>query len=615
MKSADRRILSGFWATVRGAFARVVVMPSLADCFLVPSPRRVQSAPGRARPDAPRRERLDPAGTPWAQGFRLVIREAGIELTAHDAAGLFYGREVLRQLELGEAEGLPCGEIEDHPDLPVRGYLLDCSRDRVPTMDFLVGVLIPRLGRLRVNQLQLYIEHTVAYAGHEAAWKNASPFTFAELRELEARCAEHHIELVPCQNTFGHLERWLDLPEYRHLAEVENGYESPWGWRPGTCSLAAVLPEAFDFAADLIDQWSAVSNAALFNIGCDETFDLGQGRSREACETQGKAQVYLAHLRRLCERVSECGKTPIYFGDIVLKHPELIAQLPEDGVLVNWNYEADKSFRAESEAFQRAGVRFYVCPGTSSWCSITGRGRNAVDNQRDAAQAALACGAEGFLNTEWGDHGHWQTQAVSWVGLVFGSAVAWCCDTNAGVAPLPRAISRIAADEESPALGEALWALANACESSDVRFANSTWWFRFLHAPEQPVDREPLSRLKPADAAAGERALDAVLAQLAACEPRTEEGRLLVREATFSARLAHFACRRAGERLAGVPANLDASPDAAARAELNALVAEHRALWALRSRPGGLADSVQKLEKIGRVTDAVAPAARAGGNF
>ncbi len=192
--------------------------------------------------------------------------------------------------------------------------------------------------------------------------------------------------------------------------------------------------------------------------------------------------------------MTERGKTPIYFGDIVLNHPELISELPPEGVLVNWNYEATKSFAAESEQFQQAGVRFYVCPGTSSWCSLTGRGRNATDNQRDAADAAIRFGAEGYLNTEWGDNGHWQTQAVAWVGLVFGSGVAWCHASNQDTASLPRAISRVAADEENPELGAILWDLTNAYESSDVRWMNATWWFRFLHSPDLPATDEPLSR-------------------------------------------------------------------------------------------------------------------------
>ena len=50
----------------------------------------------------------------------------------------------------------------------------------------LVLDLIRALGQLRVNQLQLYVEHTFAFAGHEEAWQEASPLTPAEIRALDA---------------------------------------------------------------------------------------------------------------------------------------------------------------------------------------------------------------------------------------------------------------------------------------------------------------------------------------------------------------------------------------------------------------------------------------------
>ena len=362
---------------------------------------------------------------------------------------------------------------------------------------------------------------------------------------------------------------------------------SPWGPRPGSCSLAAALPESFDFSCDLIDQYAAHSNAKLFNIGCDETFDIGQGRSKELVDQRGKAHVYLDFLQRLCGRVAAHGKTPIYFGDIVLEHPELIGELPADGVLVNWNYESSKPFGPDNERFERAGVRYWVCPGTSGWCSVTGRGRNAVLNCTDAVRSGVAHGAEGCLLTEWGDHGHWQTQAVAWVGLVFGAGVSWCCERNADEALLPRAISRIAADEEDPRLGELLYAMANAYESGKHRGHNVTWWFLYLHSPGAPEDGGSLGKVDAEDADAGEAALDAVLAGLDALEPGNAEAALLVREARFSASLARWACRRAGERLRSAPVAVAGSPDPGAGVEFENLVAEHRALWRSARGPAG----------------------------
>jgi hypothetical protein len=46
----------------------------------------------------------------------------------------------------------------------------------VPTVET-VKLLVDELASLKINQLQLYIEHTFAYAGHEEVWRNSSPYT------------------------------------------------------------------------------------------------------------------------------------------------------------------------------------------------------------------------------------------------------------------------------------------------------------------------------------------------------------------------------------------------------------------------------------------------------
>ena len=65
----------------------------------------------------------------------------------------------------------------------VRGYMLDVSRDKVPTMSTLRQI-VDLLKVCNYNQLQLYMEHSFRYSGHEAVWRDASPLTPAEIREL-----------------------------------------------------------------------------------------------------------------------------------------------------------------------------------------------------------------------------------------------------------------------------------------------------------------------------------------------------------------------------------------------------------------------------------------------
>ena len=172
--------------------------------------------------------------------------------------------------------------------------MLDVSRDRVPTrdtLDRLVGIL----SLARYNHLELYIEHTFAFGGHEAVWADASPLTGEDLEWLDDRCANAGIELVANQNTFGHMERWLKHPEYRHRALAPEGYDFMGHHRPA----ATLTPneENAAFALDLVREQRAHIRSRTVNIGCDETFELGPDRSGE----------YVDHLLRIAQPLIDDG--------------------------------------------------------------------------------------------------------------------------------------------------------------------------------------------------------------------------------------------------------------------------------------------------------------------
>ena len=123
----------------------------------------------------------------------------------------------------------------------------------------------------------------------------------------------------------------------------------------------------------------------------------------------------------------------MFWGDIILQAPELIPELPQDSIALEWGYEHDHAFDERCAKFAEAGIPFYVCPGTSSWNAVAGRTDNALGNLRSAAENGLKHGAIGYLNTDWGDNGHWQYQSTAYLGYVYGAAVSWAVEANAGV--------------------------------------------------------------------------------------------------------------------------------------------------------------------------------------
>ena len=367
---------------------------------------------------------------PTDESYRLRIDRGGIAMEAATPTGLFRAAATLRQWLASHgrqsARGLEVAavDIEDRPDFPIRGAMLDVSRNRVPTMAYLER-LIDRLAEWKVNHLQLYVEHTYAYEGHEDVWRHASPFTAAEIRSLDAYCRERFIELAPNQNSFGHFHRWLVHDRYRPLAEVPEGFSHPFSVDPEPFSLCATDPRVLELLGGLYDELLPQFVSRRFNVGLDETFDLGRGRSAEACAERGKPAVYLDFLRQIHGLVTEQGRQMLFWGDIILRYPELVGQIPDDAVALCWGYEANHPYADQCARLAASGREFWVCPGTSSWHSFGGRLQNAVSNLAAAATAGFDAGARGLLVTDWGDHGHLQPPAIAELPLSIGAGFAW----------------------------------------------------------------------------------------------------------------------------------------------------------------------------------------------
>ncbi len=531
--------------------------------------------------------RLAPDEVRQEQGYRLSVRPEGITLQGHDFAGLFYGVCTLNQIvEQSQDRRLACLEIEDWPDFPVRGVMLDISRDKVPQMQTLFD-LIDRLASWKYNQFQLYTEHTFAYRNHPEPWAAASPITGEEILALDAFCRERHIELVPNQNAFGHMHRWLTLEPYRRLAETHELFPVPWGWHQGPFSLAPTHPGSLELVRDLFDELLPYFSSKQVNVGADETHDVGYGQTKELVEEKGVGRVYLDFLLKLYAEISRRGRTMQFWGDIVNLHPELVPEIPRDVIALPWGYEADHPFDVEGARFEASGLPFYVCPGTSSWDSLAGRSDNAIGNLLNAAENGLKHGASGYLNTDWGDFGHWQVLPVSYLGFVAGAGFSWCLKTNRDL-DLPMVLSRFAFEDPSGAMGRAAFDLGNVYQSPGVMIRNSSLLFWLLRWPldeiaehsDQTVDFE--ATLKAITEAAG---------LLGDEQMQGADGDLVRREYANTVRLLWHAARRG--QMAFLPKG---SPDRKhlckeLLADMEKILPEYERLWLARNRPGGLSDS------------------------
>jgi hypothetical protein len=468
------------------------------------------------------------------------------------------------------------------------------------------------MARLRLNHLELYTEHSFAYRGHETVWRDASPMTADDVRWLDALCRERGIELAANQNAFGHMGRWLRHDAYRARAEAPDGFRTQLGIELPPGVLAPTEDNAA-FALALCRELLACHGSRRIHIGCDETFELGKGVSRAAVEAHGRGRVYLDHLLRLMRPLLADGCEVLFWGDILRHHPELVPELPKEGTIAcAWHYEAPQSasvlpdellallaefgvdragfagFSAHVDAFARSGLPYWVCPGTSSWNSLLGRLPNARGNLLDAAETGLARGASGYLITDWGDTGHMQPPSVSFAPLAYGAALAWGLAANRDL-PLAEALDAFVFEDEAGVLGAAVETLGSLHAGTGKLGLNGSPLFTEL------VRGGLLGALGDANLAGTRRVieqLEATIAALARARPAAPDGALIVRELQQAARLARHGAFRIA-RGAGFPCPSDAE----LRRDLGEAIAEQRACWLLRSRPGGLADSLARLEE------------------
>jgi hexosaminidase len=347
-----------------------------------------------------------------AEGYTLAIAEEAITITAGDQAGLFYGAQTLIQLLRTHGRRLPGCRIEDWPALPHRGVMLDVSRGRVPTRATLIQ-LARTLAHYKINQLQLYTEHTFQFPSHAHIGQHCGSLTADDMRALDAVCRDHHIELVPNLQSTGHMRHILSLPEYEHLAET------PWRW-----SITPAREETYQFLDDLYGDLLPAFSSPFFNIDSDEAWDFGRGQARERAAQAGVGRAYLDHILRLRELAAKHGRRIMVWADVLHHYPELIPEIPDDIVLLDWSYESQPSYPT-LRALADAGRPFYVCPGTSTWNTIFPRIDNAIGNTRTYVREGIQAGAIGMLMTDWGDYGHYQPLSHSWYGYLFGAEMAW----------------------------------------------------------------------------------------------------------------------------------------------------------------------------------------------
>lgn len=356
-------------------------------------------------------ERTDNLNVPKfkEQASIIEISPKTILVKYSTSTGLFYAVQSLKQLLLN-GEKIQCMTIVDYPAMQYRGWLDDISRGPIPTMEYLKKVIV-KFSEYKMNFFNLYTEHTFK----SQFYPDIAPqdgLTVSEILELTDFAKQYHVEFFGNQQCFAHAEKTLRIPFYDKLIDTRYNFNP-------------AVNDTYKFLENLFSEIAPAYESQFFNINCDETESLGSGRSKEYVEKFGSSNAYSMHINKVNDILKKYNKKRVMmWGDIAVKHPEIIDSLPDDLIIIAWSYVDSDTFNDLILPFKNSGFDFMIAPGVSMWGSVYPSIKTYIKNIAYFVRDGYKNGALGMMNTAWDDSGD-PLFNNAWHAMIWAAEMSW----------------------------------------------------------------------------------------------------------------------------------------------------------------------------------------------
>lgn len=424
--------------------------------------------------------------------YKLTINNDFVEITAGTASGTFYGVQTLIQIIKEHGANLPGVIIEDKPYFENRGFYHDVTRGRVPTLETLMN-LVDKAASYKINEIQLYIEHTFAFKGMSEVWVDKDPITSEEIILLDKYCKDRHIDLVPSIATFGHLYEVLRTKSFKNLCELseDNPREYSFVDRMAHHTLNVSDEDSIKLVKNMIEEFIPLFSSNKFNICCDETFDLGKEKSLQKAIEIGTGKLYVNFLNKVISIVKGYNKEIMFWGDVILNHPELINEIDKDVMCLNWNYWCEVTEK-DTKLIAESGRKQYVCPGVGGWSHLMNLMDNGFENIYRMVSFGVKYNAVGVLNTNWGDYGHINLLPSSIPGLIYGASLSWNPYIEKNFEKMYKDISILEFDDKS---GKLVSLLSDLSKCQEFGWSELVIWKEKINT-DLPIKNDLIEKMK-----------------------------------------------------------------------------------------------------------------------
>ncbi|MCL5267213.1 MAG: beta-N-acetylhexosaminidase [Bacteroidetes bacterium] len=352
-------------------------------------------------------------------GYFLKSGKGRIEILANSKTGIFYAVATLLQLVEKEKRGysIPVVTIADYPSLKMRGISDDISRGQISTLANFKKI-IRFIAMYKMNVYMPYIEDEFDFKSYPDFSKGRAPLTVKEVAELDKYGKLYHVRVIPAFETLGHMEDILYKKEFEKYAEF-----------PGATCIDISSDSALAFMKNLLSEIAPAFSSKYFNMSADESFDVGLGASKHLVDSLGIDEAHAQYYRKVYEILKSLGKKVMMYGDIILKNPNILSEIPKDITIVDWHYGASFDYPSV-QVFKNAGFPFLSSPAVWNFTGPFPNFYNSYANIQYFAREGYEGGALGLLVSTWNDNGGAELRELNYPGYAWGAECAWNPETS-----------------------------------------------------------------------------------------------------------------------------------------------------------------------------------------
>ena len=230
-------------------------------------------------------------------------------------------------------------EVIEDAFFTMTGVMLDTSNYHIITVDGMKRFL-DYLAVMGYNMAMLYTEDTVELDDYKYFGYLRGRYSEKELREIDDYAYEYGIEMIPCLECYGHMEKYLVWPEASAIKDTGS-------------VLLAREPKTFEFIEKLVEKVASCFRSKRIHIGMDEAHGMGTGKFFEKHGIVDKNVIFDEYMEKLCEITAKYGLTPMMWSDMYFRNnsernwyydvnveiPETTRKrIPKNIELVFWHY-------------------------------------------------------------------------------------------------------------------------------------------------------------------------------------------------------------------------------------------------------------------------------------